>query len=157
MTAKLAGDSRNLPVYSVVGDRYEFLVTGAETNGAYAVFDALVPPGGGTPPHIHRREDEAFHVIEGEFEFTVDGESVRVVSGGSLFARRDIPHNFKNVGADPGRLLIIVTPAGLENYFAEVGVRLPSRDFNPVPPSQEDIAKLISIAPHYGLELLLDH
>lgn len=45
-------------IYSVVGDKHVFLLTGAETGGAYAVFEFFVPPGGGTrygvellPPH----------------------------------------------------------------------------------------------------------
>jgi len=39
---------------------YTFLVTGEQTGGAYFVMEALVPPGGGPPPHIHRNEDETF-------------------------------------------------------------------------------------------------
>ena len=143
------------PVYSVVGDRYVFLVTGAQTGGAYAVFEAFVPPGSGSPPHVHHREDEAFHVISGEFEFNVAGKPIRLGPGESLYGKRDIPHNFKNVGATPGVLLFTVTPAGLEEYFAEVGTELPSRDSDPIPPTQEDIAKLIEAAPKYGLELLV--
>jgi hypothetical protein len=37
------------------GDLYQFLVTGAESGGAYFAMEAYVPPGGGPPPHIHRR------------------------------------------------------------------------------------------------------
>src|SRR4051812_20421686 len=99
------------PVYSVVGDRYVLLVTGAQTGGAYAIIEALVPPGGGTPPHVHRREDEAFHVIAGQFEFTVDGNPIRLGPGESLLAKRDIPHQFKNIGAAPGVMTFTVTPA----------------------------------------------
>ena len=48
------------------GDVYRFLVTGAETGGAYFAMEAIVAPGGGPPPHIHRREDETFYILEGE-------------------------------------------------------------------------------------------
>src|SRR5919108_6563144 len=48
------------------GDMYRFLVTGEETGGAYFAMEALVPPGGGPPPHIHANEDETFYVLEGE-------------------------------------------------------------------------------------------
>jgi mannose-6-phosphate isomerase-like protein (cupin superfamily) len=97
------------PSYSVVGDRYTFLITGAETGGAYAVFDCFVPPGSGSPPHLHQREDEAFFVVEGEFEFTVAGERVGVSTGGFMFGRRGVPHNFKNIGSAPGRMIVTVT------------------------------------------------
>jgi hypothetical protein len=42
------------------GDLYTFLVTGEESGGAYFAMEALVPTGGGPPPHIHRNEDETF-------------------------------------------------------------------------------------------------
>ncbi|AGA24611.1 cupin domain-containing protein [Singulisphaera acidiphila] len=141
-------------VYSVVGDRYTFLLTGAQTGGAYAVLDFFVPPGSGSPPHVHRREDEAFYVIDGEFEFIVAGEPIRVTAGGFLFAHRDIPHNFTNVGSTPGRMIVTITPAGLEEFFAEVGTRLQSREDAPIPPTPEDIARLIEATPKYGLEIL---
>ena len=45
---------------AVVGDVYRFLATGEDTNGKYALFEALVGPGGGPPPHVHSREEEGF-------------------------------------------------------------------------------------------------
>ena len=35
------------------GDLYTFLATGDETANAYFQFEAVVPPKGGPPPHIH--------------------------------------------------------------------------------------------------------
>jgi quercetin dioxygenase-like cupin family protein len=52
------------PLY-LVGDLYTFKVTGEETNGAFALWEALIPPQAGPPPHIHHREDESFYVLEG--------------------------------------------------------------------------------------------
>lgn len=145
------------PTYSVVGDRYTFLVTGAETDGAYAVFDAWIPAGGGSPPHVHHRENEAFYVVEGDFEFTIAGEPVRVSRGGFLFGPRGVPHNFKNIGSTPGTIVITVTPAGFEGFFAEIGARLESRAEAPVPPTPADFERLMQTAPKYGLEILPPH
>ena len=39
-----------------VGDVYRFLATGEDTNGQDALLEALVPPGGGPPPHVHSRK-----------------------------------------------------------------------------------------------------
>ena len=146
--------SPSYPTYSVGGDRYIFLLTGAETGGAYAVIDALVPPGGGTPPHVHSREDETFHVLEGEMEFVVDGEAKRLGKGEFLFAPRGIPHYFKNVGTGPAKMILTMSPAGFENYFAEIGTLLDGPQAAPVPPTKEDIEKLISTAPKYGITIL---
>lgn len=142
-----------LSTYSVVGDVYTFLITGAGTAGAYATFDAIVPPGSGSPPHVHHREDEAFYVLAGDFEFHVGGETVRLGPGGFLLGRRDVPHHFKNVGTTAGNLLITVTPAGFEGFFAEVGTRLESRASAPIAPTPADFGKLAQTAPHYGVEI----
>jgi len=150
----MAVDSDRAQVYSVVGDRYTYLLTGEQTGGGCFLFEAYVPPGSGSPPHVHSREDETFYVVEGEFEFLVDGAPTRLKAGEFLFARRDVPHNFRNVGAEPGKLIITVTPAGLEHFFSEIGAKLPSRDDAPIPPSPDDIALLIAAAPKYGLKIL---
>src|SRR5712692_8932007 len=54
---------------AVVGDVYRFLATGDDTNGKYALWEAIVPPGGGPPPHVHSREEEGFYILEGEITF----------------------------------------------------------------------------------------
>jgi mannose-6-phosphate isomerase-like protein (cupin superfamily) len=97
-------ESNEPPVYSVVGDRYTYLLTGSQTTGACFVFEAFVPPGNGSPPHIHSREDEGFYVVEGMFELTVADEPIRISAGEFLFGRRGVAHNFRNIGPTPRKL-----------------------------------------------------
>ena len=61
-TIRTAAEGRTI---AVVGDVYSFLATGDDTDGKYAMFEAIVPPGGGPPPHVHSREEEGFYVLEG--------------------------------------------------------------------------------------------
>jgi len=107
---------------ALVGDVYRFLATGEDTNGKYALIQALVSPGGGPPPHVHSREDEGFYVLEGEITFTIDGE--RVVATAGMFANMPVgtPHSFKNESNKPATMLVSVAPAGLEKMFMEIGV-----------------------------------
>lgn len=140
---------------AVVGDVYRFLATGEETEGKYAMWEALVPPGGGPPPHVHDREEEGFYVLEGEIAFTINGQ--RQVAKAGMFANMPIgtPHAFKNEGAQPARMLITVAPAGLERMFFEVGVSLAEGATTALPPSKQEIEKLLSIARNYGVTILL--
>lgn len=141
------------PTVAVVGDVYRFLALGEDTDGQYSMWEAVVPPGGGPPPHVHRREEEGFYVMEGEITFTIDGE--RVVAGPGTFANMPVgtPHCFKNEGQHPAKMLITVSPAGLEKMFLEVGVPLAAGSIEALPPTPEEIARLLEAAPRYGIEI----
>src|SRR5690606_39297144 len=60
----------------IVGDVYRFLATGEDTDGKYATFEAIVPPGSGPPPHVHSREEESFLVLEGEMTFQLGEDRI---------------------------------------------------------------------------------
>lgn len=139
---------------AVVGDVYRFLATGEDTSGAYSQWEAIVPPGGGPPPHVHSREEEGFFVVEGEIVFMVAGE--RVVARAGAFANLPpgVPHAFKNESDRPARLLITVAPAGLERMFFEVGTPLAEGAAVASPPTPEEIERLLAAAPNYGIEIL---
>lgn len=140
---------------AVVGDIYRFLATGEETNGKYALWEAVVPPDGGPPPHVHSREEEGFYILEGEIAFTVNGEKIAAKAG--TFANMPVgtPHSFKNESGQTARMLISVAPAGLEQMFFEVGVPLAEGATTALPPTNEEIEKLLAVAPRYGVEIKL--
>jgi quercetin dioxygenase-like cupin family protein len=140
---------------AVVGDVYRFLATGEDTDGKYALWEAVVPPGGGPPPHVHSKEEEGFYVLEGETTFTVNGE--RVVATAGTFANMPVGtlHSFKNESSKPTRMLISVAPAGLEQMFFEFGVPLAEGATAALPPTKEEIEKLLAVAPKYGIEIRL--
>lgn len=138
---------------AVVGDVYRFLATGEETDGKYAMWEALVPPGGGPPPHIHSREEESFYILEGEVTFTVGEETIVATEG--MFANMPVGslHSFKNASDKQARMIISVAPAGLEKMFFEFGVPLDEGSTEALPPTKEEIDRLFEIAPKYGIEI----
>jgi mannose-6-phosphate isomerase-like protein (cupin superfamily) len=96
---------------AVVGDVYRFLATGEDTNSQYALWEAIVLPGGGPPPHVHSQEEEGFYILEGEITFTMGDQ--RLVAGPGMFANMPVgtPRSFKNESGQPARRLISVAPA----------------------------------------------
>ena len=142
------------PAFSAVGDVYRFLATGEQTGGAYVLSEARVLPGGGPPPHIHHREDEAFFVLEGEITFQLGDKKVVAKPGSFIQGPRGIPHAFKNEGAGPARMLILVTPPGFEKFMGEIAQTVPSFASPPPPVTPADIQKLLAVAPNYGIEIL---
>ena len=56
------GEGKMIPL---PGHKVTHKVSGSETNGAYSMLEVELD-GDGPPLHIHKAEDEAFYVLEGE-------------------------------------------------------------------------------------------
>jgi quercetin dioxygenase-like cupin family protein len=151
-TLRKPGEGRTI---AVVGDVYRFLAVGEDTNGKYALWEAVVPPGGGPPPHVHSREEEGFYVLDGEITFQIGGE--RLVAEAGTFANLPVgtPHSFKNESDRPVRMLISVAPAGLERMFLEVGEPVDEGATTAPPPTNDEIERFLAVAPRYGIEIRL--
>ena len=124
---------------------YTILLSGAQTGGAYALIDMLVPPNGGPPPHRHDFE-EMFHVLEGELDVTFRGETMRLRAGQSLNIPANAPHGFRVASATAARFLCLCVGPGQEEFFEAVGDPLPSRT-SPAPAlSPEEVAAKRALA-----------
>jgi quercetin dioxygenase-like cupin family protein len=148
------GEGRTI---AVVGDVYRFLAVGEDTNGKYALWETVVPPGGGPPPHVHSREEEGFYVLEGAITFQIGGERFAAEAGTFAHMPVGTPHTFKNESDRPAKMLISVAPAGLERMFFEVGQPLDEGATTAPPPTEGEIEKLLAAAPRYGIEIRLPH
>lgn len=122
----------------------------AATGGAIALFEIAGLPGSGPLPHVHGRKDETHHVLQGEVVFTFDGERRVVGAGGTAFGPHGIPHGLHSEGTETARMLVAVTPGGFEAYWAECGTPA-APDRPPTRPSADLLARLVGLAPRYGL------
>ena len=61
---------------NILGIPMVIRIHGRDTNGVVSAVESHDVPGGGPPPHIHSREDETFQILEGEYEFKVNGETL---------------------------------------------------------------------------------
>lgn len=143
------------PTISVVGDTYRIVVAGEQTNGAYAIIDMLVPPGGGPGPHAHSHIQESFYVVEGEVVVRSETQTYTAKKGAFV----DIPqggavHSFTNESQAVAHLLCVVVPAGLEKFFQEIGQPVAAGQFLPQQaPNPEQLQHLMATAQRYGQEL----
>ncbi len=142
----------------MVGDTYTILLSGEDTAGRFAVIDMLVPAGGGPPPHRHDFE-EAFHVLEGELTMTVRDETWTVPTGATANVPANAPHAFTNTTDAHVRLLCTVSPAGLEEFFAQIGDPVPTRTSPALEVSPEARAAQLEqgmlLAAEYRIDLML--
>jgi len=130
---------------SVWGSKIIARVRSSDTDGENSVVEETMPPGGGTPLHVHRREDQIFYVLEGEFEVQCGERTFIASKGDHGLAPRNVPHAHRNVCATPATILVTLRPGGFEGFFDEIDA-LP-RD---VP---ADLAQVRLIARKYKVEL----
>jgi quercetin dioxygenase-like cupin family protein len=137
----------------IAGDALTFLATAQTTGGALTLIACEAEPGGGPPPHVHEREDEAFYVVDGAFEILLGDRLVRTEAGDFAFVPRGTVHRFSNVGEGMGRILILFTPGGLEGFFRAAGVTA-RHDGTPPALGAEEIARTDAVAADYGLRVV---
>jgi quercetin dioxygenase-like cupin family protein len=145
------GEGRSL---WVLGELVTYKTTSEQTGGAYSLFEVTTQPRVGPPPHVQHREDESFYVLEGQYEFLVEGRTIRAGAGSLIYVPRGALHAHKNVGTTTGRLLVSQTPGGLhEGFFEELGEEARDRTKLPPPEGPPGIGRIISIAVNYGIEI----
>lgn len=76
-----------------------------------------LPPLLDTPLHVHEREDELFHILEGEHVFECGHDRFEVGPGDFLFLPRGVPHTHRRVVPGAGRFLVMTSPGGFDGFF----------------------------------------
>lgn len=102
-------------------NRVTFLLSGAETGGQFSLteFAAAPPPAQAAPIHRHPDADETLYILEGLFQFIVNDQTIPAPVGAHRFIPRGTPHTIENIGTTVGRILVILTPPGFEQFWAE--------------------------------------
>lgn len=160
MTNNSQSDPSSLPpgegkTFWVVGDLVTLKATSAQTSGAFTQIETTVVPQAGPPPHIHTREDEWFFILEGVLHFQVGDMQIEAKPGTCLLGPRGVPHSFKNVGTLPAKMLVTITPGGIETFFEEAGYVITNPAEIPPAVTGEHVGKLLAAAPKQGIEILL--
>jgi quercetin dioxygenase-like cupin family protein len=133
----------------ILTDLATFKATSADTSGAYTLYEVETPPSGGFPPHVHRYEDETFFVLESSYDFLLVDNELRLDAGAYLFVPRGTIHGYVNTGSTPARMLVLATPGGVHEKFLDEIADAAER-----PAWKPDIAKVLAVAPKYGIDFL---
>ncbi len=134
-------------ILNVIGNIVTLKLSRNHSNGDAYVFEAVTPPGVGVPPHIHQHEDEMIEVLEGQYEFFIDGKTYNVHKGAFVYFPRFKPHAFRNIGTSNGKTLWVIQPGErFENFFEELGA-LPATQ----PPDMKKVGEIFS---KYDIEII---
>ena len=141
--------------YWVAGDRVTIVTSGKDSHNALAVFDIAVAadPEAGPPPHAHTDCDECFFIKQGTLKILVGERWLVAGPGDFLRVPRGVTHTFRNIGGTPARMIVTVSPAGLDNFFRAVGVPVTKDNIAGHMPSRIDLERLAANLPRFKMEL----
>jgi quercetin dioxygenase-like cupin family protein len=128
------------------GTNARFMIEGDDAGKRFALVEHPMQPWAlAAPMHRHHREDEYTFVLEGSIGALL-GDSVVIGNPGDLiFKPREQWHTFWNAADAPAQVLEMISPAGFENYFRELGAELVGG-----PPDPQRLAALCA---SYELEM----
>ena len=125
----------------VPGRNPDLKASGASTGGSLTLIETVID--GGPPRHVHAHEDESFYVLDGALEVECGDDRFDAGPESFVFLPRNVAHVFRSVGGRATALLI-VTPGGLDAYFAELHAAMQAN---------ADPAEVKSIMDAYGIAL----
>jgi quercetin dioxygenase-like cupin family protein len=127
------------------GVRTEIHLASQDTGGAFCLLVDEPPAGWSLPAHRHRNAAETIHIVSGDFEMEVDGQRAHLSAGETIHVPRDVIHSGANIGRQPGRRVVLFSPAGMESFFLEAGK--PNAD-------ETDLADTLACAVRHGWEFI---
>jgi mannose-6-phosphate isomerase-like protein (cupin superfamily) len=128
-----------------LGNRY--VLRGHSTDGGLALIEQTIPPRAlAAPMHTHEHEDEYSFVLRGRLGAKIGDDVVEAGPGELVLKPRGIPHAYWNPGDEETRVLEIISPAGFEQYFADLAPEITR-------PGEPDVQALAGIRARYGLTM----
>ena len=120
ITSKVVGPSDGKAGFiGSIGAR--FMIDGAEAGNRFSLVEHPMSARAlAAPLHRHHNEDEYSFVLEGRMGALLGDEHLEAAQGELVFKPRGQWHTFWNAGDDPCRILEIISPAGFEQFFAEL-------------------------------------
>ena len=99
-----------------------FKATLDQTNNCYSTILMTHPASVGPALHYHPQGPETFFVLEGDYVFTLNGETLKASKGDFVIIPQNTPHKYKS-GTHGGQMLV-TTPASIEIYFSHIADQL---------------------------------
>ncbi len=131
-------------------------VSASDGQDGISILEHFVPHGFSPPLHLHRSEDEVFHVLDGEFRVRVQDQDHRLGAGDILLAPKGVPHTYRVESPQGGRCLAITARGDFERLVRAVSRPAERPELPPPagPPSADASQALRAAAAKHGIELV---
>lgn len=130
-------------------------LSASESADGICVIEHRMPYGDSPPLHIHRNEDEVFHILEGTLRFRVAGKDLTASAGETLVAPKGLPHSYRVESAAGARVLTITRGNDFETMLRKAGRPAEKADLPPQgAPTPEAIAMLTRLCAENGIDIV---
>jgi len=131
-------------------------VATADGADGLSVIEHRAPYGDSPPLHIHRTEDEVFHVLDGQFRFMVEGQERRLGAGETLLTAKGVSHTYQVESASGGCWLTITAHGDFERLVRAMArpAEWPELPEPAGPPSADAVRALTAMAAKFGIEIV---
>lgn len=130
-------------------------VTLAPAPAGMAISEHYMPFGDSPPLHLHRDEEEVFHIKSGTIRFRVGDEEFIAGAGETCVAPRGVPHSFRVESGKGARVLVITNGHGFEGLVREMS--RPATDLGLPEPNDvtSDLAeRLAAVCARNGIDIV---
>ena len=121
-----------------------------------SVIESVAPYGDSPPLHIHRTEDELFHVLDGTMRLRVGDGELLADAGDVVLAPKGVPHTYRVESPEGARWLVTTTRGDFE-AMVRAASRPAEREELPErtgPPTSEQQAALAAVCAAHGIDLV---
>ena len=130
-------------------------VSSADGDDGICVIEHRQPYGDSAPLHVHRNEDEVFHILEGRIRFVVDGRERIASAGETVLAPKGLPHTYKVESQEGAHILTVTRGLDFETMVRKASRPAERPDLPPMAaPTPEMIAALTRLCAENGIDLV---
>lgn len=130
-------------------------VSSSEGDDGLCVVEHQMPNGDSPPLHVHRHEDEVFHILEGRMRFIIDGQMRIAVAGETVIAPKGLPHTFKVESPEGARTLTVTRGADFESLLRDASRPAERPELPPqMEPTPDAIAVLVQFCATNGIDIV---
>ena len=137
------------PRLTALGSTYTTKVDAVASRRAYWLVEEEFW-GRTTPLHTHTVAEEAFYVLSGRMAVWLADAETEAGPGSFVLVPRGTPHALRRFGDEPARMLTLVSPAGMESFFAAVAHQ-----------GEEELLadpdRLVELAAEHGTQIVGDY
>ncbi|MDW6021076.1 cupin domain-containing protein [Mesorhizobium sp. BAC0120] len=130
-------------------------LSSATGDDGICVVEHHMPYGDSPPLHVHRQEDEVFHILRGRMRFSIGGIERIAGAGETVIAPKGLPHTFRVDSHEGAHCLTITRGSDFESLLRQMS--RPAEELKLPPqaaPTPEAISALTDCCAKNGIDIV---